>query len=135
VSHKKQEQLTFYKHLCSSPVFGGIRVAHHLRFWCCATVLLCFSRLLEKWSHHICRIIRRYRFQCEIRNSHGKFWYMCRMFLLSKWIRINLLTCSKKHYLHVLTILNYSHLPETHSQFQLVQIIFMLDFLCDKISL
>ena len=59
MSHKKQEQLTFYEHLCSPLVFGGVCVAHHLGFWCCATVLLCFV-CLRPVSCHLCAQCSQY---------------------------------------------------------------------------
>jgi hypothetical protein len=36
----RQEMLTFREHLSSSPVFGGVRVAHLFSFMCCPIVCL-----------------------------------------------------------------------------------------------
>ena len=42
VSYKRQELLTLREHLCSPPVFSGVRVAHRFSFLCCVFVLFVF---------------------------------------------------------------------------------------------
>jgi len=41
VSYKRQELLALRGRLGSSPVFGGVRVAHHFSFLCCVFCFVC----------------------------------------------------------------------------------------------